>query len=284
MTRKRFLFTNYDGCQYITAEYNGDKYEFEDIGSSDSCDLSWEEIESAFRRCRTLTEFKETDCKMQAAYHSSIGEREYEPVQHVSETVKCDEVVPVFADGGYLTENDVNFIRFLIEKCVTALNDDNNTYGLWGDNVDDEKALLNALDSKLNALHVAPDTGWHIQNDEVGHYSYTRIVDDGLDTVEVVRVTHGKHEGDPAEYLHTIICLSEYDMNRDICKVLDDFGAEPLLDPAGHYDSLSDVCDKWYAAYNARCEEIANLISETMTGREMPPAMADALARKLTNT
>lgn len=284
MTRKRFLFTNHDGCQYITAEYNGDKYEFEDIGSADSCDRSWCEIESAFRRCRTLDEFRETDRKMQAAYHSSIGEREYEPVRRVSEFAECDEVVPVFADGGYLTVNDINFARFLIEERMTALDDDINVYSLWGHDVNDEKTLLDALKSKLEALHTTPIPGWHIQADEANHYSYTRIIDDALDTVEVVRVTHGKHKGDPAEYLHTIVCLSEYHMDYDLNKVLADFGADPLLDPTKHYDSLSDVCDKLNAAYKARREEIANLIGETMAGRKMPPAMADSLARKLTNT
>lgn len=284
MTRKRFLFTNHDGYQYITAEYNGDKDEFEIIGSADSCDLTWDEIESAFRRCRTLTEFQESDRKMQAAYHSSIGEREYEPVRRVSEFAECDEVVPVFADGGYLTVNDINFARFLIEERMTALDDNINVYGLWGHDVNDEKTLLDALKSKLEALHTTPIPGWHIQADEANHYSYTRVIDDALDTVEVVRVTHGKHKGDPAEYLHTIVCLSEHDLNRDISPILNKFGAEPLVDPKRCFYGMSALCDCLRNAIKARREEIANLIGETMTGREIPPAMADALAQQLTNT
>lgn len=176
-----------------------------------------------------------------------------------------------------LSQNDLAFLNFLIEQRSQALDDGNNTYGLWGENEEDENALLDDLYGKLNA----PSPGWTIQTDETWHYSYTRILDDDMDTVEVVRVTYGKHKGDPAEYLHTIVCLSEYDLDRDIRKVLEDFGADPLLDPAGHYDDMSDMCSKLNAAYKARREEIANLIGETMTGREMPPLLADAKANTL---
>jgi len=172
---------------------------------------------------------------------------------------------------------------FLFTNHDAVLEDGNNTGGLCGADVEDEKALLSSLDARLNTLRAASDPDWHPQTDEETHYSYTRIVDDALDTVEVVRVTHSKHKGDSAEYLHTIICLSEYGFDC-IRQILDSFGADPLLSPDARYEGVSDFCDKLCATYKARREEIANLIGETMTGREMPPAMADALAKKLTNT
>lgn len=83
MTRRRILFINTDGKQYLTAEYNGDKSELESFHSTDSCEKKWEDIEAEFRLCNTLDEFNETDKRSQAYYHSSLGANEYVPADEL---------------------------------------------------------------------------------------------------------------------------------------------------------------------------------------------------------
>lgn len=81
MTRRRVLFVDHDGKQLvITDEYNGDKSEFLAMGSQDSCDKDWDEMEREFLNCYTLSQFEEADRRCQGYYHSCICQMEYQPL------------------------------------------------------------------------------------------------------------------------------------------------------------------------------------------------------------
>ncbi|GHV91188.1 hypothetical protein AGMMS50268_16910 [Spirochaetia bacterium] len=80
MTRHTILFIDdYANC-YITAEFNGDKTEFQKFGSSDSCDKDWAEIEAVFRGVNTLEQFKAANEKAQGFYHSSLPGKQILPI------------------------------------------------------------------------------------------------------------------------------------------------------------------------------------------------------------
>lgn len=83
MTRRRILFIDTNGKQYLTEEYNGDKSELASFHSADSCDKDWEDIEMEFRLCKTLDEFQTTDKRAQSYYHSNLGPNEYIPASEL---------------------------------------------------------------------------------------------------------------------------------------------------------------------------------------------------------
>jgi hypothetical protein len=89
MTRRTLIFIDEAGQSFITPEFNGDKEEFEQFGSADSCDKKWVEIEAGFQNVKTLEEFKAANAIAQRYYHSSIAGQSILPV------VKTDTAIPV---------------------------------------------------------------------------------------------------------------------------------------------------------------------------------------------
>ena len=74
MTRRRIVFTDKNtDKQYITAEFNGDKKEFESNFTNDTCNMFWHDIlKTYFSNITTLDEFKIANDKAQKEYISSI--------------------------------------------------------------------------------------------------------------------------------------------------------------------------------------------------------------------
>jgi hypothetical protein len=83
MTRRIIVFVD-NGKAYQTPEFNGDKAEFEQFGSTDHCDKNWEEIEAEFLAVKTLDQFREASNKVQGYYHSSIAGQSILPIVSVS--------------------------------------------------------------------------------------------------------------------------------------------------------------------------------------------------------
>jgi hypothetical protein len=77
MTRRKILFRDVEhGCCWITPEFNGDKSEFQQAKSQDSCDKDWSEIFDEFRATpMTLEKFKEISNRAQSYYHSHLADR-----------------------------------------------------------------------------------------------------------------------------------------------------------------------------------------------------------------
>lgn len=109
MTRRQILFIDTDGRQYLSTEYNGDKTELRMIGSADSCDKDWADIEAEFERCDTLADFLATDKRAQGYYHSRLGDGEYEPpaeLNSLNRTCGSEaDIIPVCA-GRRMAVND----------------------------------------------------------------------------------------------------------------------------------------------------------------------------------
>ena len=74
MTRRYVIYVRKDGRRYVTREFNGDKEEFERIGSMDSCTKTWFEIcEEIWKQVRTFEEFVKANVAAQACYQSCLG-------------------------------------------------------------------------------------------------------------------------------------------------------------------------------------------------------------------
>lgn len=81
MTRRRFLFVDHENHKLaLTTEYNGDRSQFLAIGSQDSCDKDWSDMEREFLNCWSISQFEEEDRRCQGYYHSFLGQTEYEPL------------------------------------------------------------------------------------------------------------------------------------------------------------------------------------------------------------
>ena len=104
MTRRRIVFADKDGKQYITPEFNGDKTEFSEFQGigGDGCDADWEQILAEFNGAETLEDFKAAAKKAQSHYHSSFSNRP-QPVSELAdiETYNCRLI---FLSCGYAFE------------------------------------------------------------------------------------------------------------------------------------------------------------------------------------
>lgn len=72
MTRRRVIFWNSDNKTYVSDEYNGDKTELEQFGSSDSCDKTWPEILELLNGVTTLVDFMKAISQINRCYHSCL--------------------------------------------------------------------------------------------------------------------------------------------------------------------------------------------------------------------
>jgi len=95
MTRRRVIFTEpYSGKRYVTPEFNGDKEEFEQFGSKDSCTATWDEIMVYFNNVSNLQQFKAANYLAQG-YYSSFGVPDMppEPVVEIETDVPFPETI-----------------------------------------------------------------------------------------------------------------------------------------------------------------------------------------------
>lgn len=72
MTRKQYLFEK-NGMTIISPEFNGDRNEFIQAGSLDSCDKAWAEIEYELCECNSIEDFLAACDRIQMYYHSSVN-------------------------------------------------------------------------------------------------------------------------------------------------------------------------------------------------------------------
>lgn len=72
MTRRRVIFWNNDNKAYVSDEYNGDKTELEQFGSSDFCDKTWPEILELLNGVTTLVDFMKAISRINRCYHSRL--------------------------------------------------------------------------------------------------------------------------------------------------------------------------------------------------------------------
>ena len=86
MTRRRIIFLDKQtGKIYISCEFNGDKEEFWNFRSGDTCNMYWDDIiKTYFSNIQSLSDFKIANEKAQKAYISNItGKSEILPVHEV---------------------------------------------------------------------------------------------------------------------------------------------------------------------------------------------------------
>jgi hypothetical protein len=99
MTRRRIAYIDPQTQQiYCTPEYNGDRQEFLQRGSMDSCDKDWPEIMGLFNTARTLDQFIAANEKAQGFYHSfldSVCPELVAPVQEIAilNTMSADVII-----------------------------------------------------------------------------------------------------------------------------------------------------------------------------------------------
>ena len=98
MTRRRIIFRPSGGIGFwITPEINGDHDEFQHIGSSDTCDLTWVEMKNLFCGVQSYDDFKQACDAMQRCFHSSIAATEPDPPLHLLslDDISCDELYEI---------------------------------------------------------------------------------------------------------------------------------------------------------------------------------------------
>jgi hypothetical protein len=84
MTRRKVLFRDAEHeCCWVTPEFNGDKAEFQNMGSWDSCDKGWAEIFEEFKNAKTLPEFEKASARAQKYYHSFLPGGEILPITNI---------------------------------------------------------------------------------------------------------------------------------------------------------------------------------------------------------
>ena len=105
MTRRTISFIDSAGQSYKTPEFNGDKEEFEKMGSADSCDKNWPEIESEFLNVKTLKEFSDASIKAQRFYHSSIAGQSVLPIMPATNIIRAGTELRMIADNILIDEH-----------------------------------------------------------------------------------------------------------------------------------------------------------------------------------
>lgn len=98
MTRRRIIFRP-DGeiGFFISPEINGDRDEFQKMGSADACDLAWHEIKNLFCGVQVYDDFKQACDVMQRCFHSSVAPAEPEPPVYLLSLngVCCNELYEI---------------------------------------------------------------------------------------------------------------------------------------------------------------------------------------------
>ena len=114
MMRRRIVFIDDHGTTYISPEFNGDKAEAEYHRLIDTCDHNWNHIETLFRQCGSISDFKAACITVQGFYHSSVApSAEPEPAVPVSELEtlpKCDYLF-IYSPKGRWTIHSVEVSR-----------------------------------------------------------------------------------------------------------------------------------------------------------------------------
>ena len=109
MTRRTIVYTHKTtGKIFASAEFNGDRTEFEMFGMSGSCDADWEEIEKEFSGVTTLMEFIEANERAQKHYkpcgfYCDVTDTVTEPVEEIQpiyevgdiSEIKCDYIIHI---------------------------------------------------------------------------------------------------------------------------------------------------------------------------------------------
>lgn len=98
MTRRRIIFRPSRGIGFwITPEINGDREEFQQIDSADTCDLTWTEIKNLFCGVQNYDDFRQACDALQRCFHSSIAVAEPEQPSHLLalDDIICDELYEI---------------------------------------------------------------------------------------------------------------------------------------------------------------------------------------------
>lgn len=126
MLRRRVLFPVPSIGFWLSPEFLGDKEELAKANSTDSCDLTWEEIKAMFMGVENPVAFEVACIAAQACYHNSetnaLSER---PTFHLSlDGLHCDELY-LAAHGEVKRMHNVNTLYLQVYYCEqdSSIND-----------------------------------------------------------------------------------------------------------------------------------------------------------------
>ena len=127
MTRRRIMFKPSGGIGFwLTPEINGDRDEFQRIGSADSCDLTWPELKNLFCGVQSYDDFRRACDALQRSFHSSVGSADIEPPLHkISlDGVCCDELYEIeFGEVRRMYETNLIYVQVYYREQESSIVD-----------------------------------------------------------------------------------------------------------------------------------------------------------------